>query len=575
MKGAKTAEAKGPSIDLGSPATANDDPARTTLAFNPLIGLRSEDLGEAAKTVLKAVITQPTVAGKAWLGFLGSLSEIVSGNTDSAPNPTDKRFADPTWSKSWLHKGLWQTYVAWGAAVNEFVAKAELSDIDRQRAGLVGSIIVDAMAPSNMLMANPVALRKIIDTGGESLLSGVKNFVTDMTVNKGLPSSVDKSKFKVGTNLATSKGGCVFRNEMIELIQYAPQTGDVHARPMLMVPPQINKYYSIDLSPDKSLIRYLTHNSIRPFCISWRNPTAKQRHWGLQDYIAAVDEAVDATREITGSKDVNMFGACSGGITASTYAGYLAAGGEKKINALVLAVCVLDTATSTDTQFGSLMTPQTVEAARAASRLKGVLEGDELARVFAWMRPNDLIWNYWVNNYLLGNQPPAFDVLFWNADTTRLPAQLHSDYLDLIETNPFVNSGAMKINGRTIDMTKVDLETYVVGGTTDHITPWRACYKSGRIYRDKSTFVLSNSGHLQSLLNPPGNPKSFFLTGASAEEDPDAWASKAQKHPGSWWPHWAEWLGGRSGDKIAAPTVLGSDRHPPICPAPGTYIFEA
>ena len=359
------------------------------------------------------------------------------------------------------------------------------------------------------------------------------------------------------------------------MLQFGPQSAEVYSRPLVIVPPQINKYYALDLSPDKSLIQYLARNGVQAFCISWRNPTPAQRHWGLDDYVEAVDEAVDAAREITGSADVNILGTCSGGITGTAYVGYLAGRGERKVNGLVLAVCVLDMATTGEMQIGSLITPETLRAAREASRLKGVLEGSELARVFAWMRPNDLIWNYWVNNYLLGNQPPAFDILYWNADTTRLPARLHSDYLGLIETNPFVNAGSLTIKGVKIDLKEVGpLETYVVGGTTDHITPWKSCYKSARLLGPETTFVLSNSGHLQSLLNPPGNPKSFFVSAPAIEQDPDRWAAKGAKQSGSWWVHWAEWLGKRSGDKKAAPSALGSDQFPALAPAPGSYVFE-
>ncbi len=552
-----------------------DDPARTTLAFNPIMGLRTNDLGEAAQVMLKTMITQPTVAAKAWMGFLGSLAGIVTGQVDAVPDGrVDKRFADPTWGKSRIHKGLWQSYMAWNKAMTEFVETATMTDIDRQRARLISTILVDAMSPSNVLMANPAAVRQMIDTGGESLFRGAKNFVGDLVSNGGMPSSVDKSKFTVGVNLATSPGACVFRNEIVELIQYAPTTEQVHLRPILIVPPQINKYYAVDLTPDKSLIHYLTRNGYQVFCISWRNPTAKNRAWKLENYIEALDEAVDATCKITGSKDVNIFGSCSGGITVSTYAAYLAARKDPKINGLVIAVCVLDMADTGESQFTSLVTPETVRAAREVSRIKGVLDGEELAKVFAWMRPNDLIWNYWVNNYLMGNPPPAYDVLYWNADTTRLPAGLHSDYLDLIHANPFVNSGAMTIKGTPIDMKKVNHDTFVIAGTTDHITPWKACYQTSKIFGDKTTFVLSNSGHLQSLINPPGNPKSYFIAGPNASKNPDEWAAKSQRHNGSWWVHWASWLESRSGEKITTPKSLGNKAFPPIADAPGTYVFE-
>jgi polyhydroxyalkanoate synthase len=395
-----------------------------------------------------------------------------------------------------------------------------------------------------------------------------------MTRNGGLPSSVDTSKFKVGQNIANTPGTVVFRNELIELVHYTATTEKVYQRPILVVPPQINKYYSVDLAPEKSMIRFLLANGIQPYCVSWRNPTPEQADWGLDEYIAALDEACDAAREITGSDTVNIMGSCSGGITLSTYVAWLAGQNLKKINAVILAVCVLDTEADSDSDFAALVTPESIMAAKQVSKARGVLDGQEMAKMFAWMRPNDLIWNYWVNNYLLGNQPPAFDVLYWNADTTRLPAKLHSDFLDLIFTNPFINGGKLSILGVPIDMKKIKNETYVIAGTTDHITPWKAVYQTARIYGDKTTFILSNSGHLQSLLNPPGNPKAWYVKGVAKEKDPDAWTAKAEKKEGSWWLDWAEFLKARSGDEVDAPKAAGSKKHKPIGPAPGTYIFE-
>jgi polyhydroxyalkanoate synthase len=268
-------------------------------------------------------------------------------------------------------------------------------------------------------------------------------------------------------------------------------------------------------------------------------------------------------------------GSCSGGITLSTYAGWLAKNGKSdKINQVILAVCVLDTMASTDSDMAALVTPDTVKAAKMASKARGVLDGQDMAKMFAWMRPNDLIWNYWVNNYLLGNAPPAFDVLYWNADTTRLPAGLHGDFLDMIFTNPFLADGPSMIGDVEIDMTKVNHPTYVIAGTTDHITPWKAVYETARLYGKDATFILSNSGHLQSLLNPPGNPKSWFMKGTAKAGDPDAWSEKAEKKEGSWWLDWAELLKQTSGELIKAPKTPGTKKHPVLGPAPGTYVFE-
>lgn len=561
-----------------APRTPADDiaeeAAKNTLALNPLVGMRSEDLVSAAGTVISALASQPQVLAQSWLGFLGEMGRIVTGQSDIGTDGKDKRFAHPAWSESKLHRALMQGYTAWAKAVTEAVDKTELGEKDSARARLVTSIFVDAMAPSNSLIGNPLALKQAMDTKGKSLLDGFRNYLNDLVRNGGLPSQVDMSKFKVGENLANTPGTVVFRNDVLELILYTPTTEKVFKRPLLIVPPQINKYYAVDMSPSKSMIRFLLSEGIQPFCVSWRNPTEKQRDWGLDTYIAALDEAVDAALEITGSKSLNVMGSCSGGITVSTYAGWLAGQGLKKLESIILAVCVIDTEASTDTDFAALVTPESVLAAKQMSAMRGVLDGQDMAKMFAWMRPNDLIWNYWVNNYLMGNQPPAFDILYWNADTTRLPARLHGDFLDLIFTNPFVNAGKMVIHGTPIDMGKVKADTYVIGGTTDHITPWKAVYQTARIYGPDTTFVLSNSGHLQSLLNPPGNPKAWFVTAPAKAADADEWAAGGTKHAGSWWTHWADFIKARGDKQIPAPKSAGSQKHPPIGSAPGTYVFE-
>jgi polyhydroxyalkanoate synthase len=467
-----------------------------------------------------------------------------------------------------------QAYLAWGRALNGFVDQTSLSDPDKQRAHLVTNIFIDAVAPTNNLLSNPVALRQLLDSGGKSFWNGLKNYAEDFTKNGGMPSQVDKTPFRVGENLATTAGAVVFRNELLEVIQYSPMSPTVRRRPLVVTPPQINKYYSLDLSPDKSMVQFLLKSGIQTYCVSWRNPAPEQRNWGLDTYVAALDQAVDAVREITGAEDVSMMGACSGGITSSAYLGVLAALGEPKIKNIILPVCVLDTATSGDMAIGSLITPETMHAAKEASRLKGVLDGQELARIFAWMRPNDLIWNYWVNNYLLGKLPPAFDILFWNADTTNLPARLHSDYIDLYFTNPFVNANKLSLNGAVLDMRRVKVDSYVVGGLTDHITPWTSVYQTARIYGDNATFVLSNAGHLQSLLNPPGNPKASYVTGLAKPADANAFLASNEKQNGSWWLHLRDWLYERSDEEMPAPAALGSQRHPADAPAPGTYVFN-
>jgi len=551
-----------------------EEASRNTLALNPLVGIRGQDLVDSAGVLFKAIVNEPKVAAEQWLSFLGELGSIVVGKSERAPESGDRRFSDATWKESALHGGMLKAYLAWGDAVSGFVDKTSLSDIDKTRAHLVTEILIDAVAPTNAMLTNPAAVRKFVDTGGRSLWHGLKNYFDDLAKNGGMPSMVDQSAFKVGESLATTPGGVVFRNELLELIQYSPTTPNVRKRPLVITPPQINKYYALDLSPDKSMVRFLLDSGIQVFCISWRNPTAAHREWGLDTYVAALDEAVDVARDVTGSDDISMMGSCSGGITSTAYFATLGSAEQQKIRNMVLAVCLLDPNTAEESAFGCLMTPETMRAAKETSRLRGMVDGHELARMFAWMRPNDLIWNYWVNNYLLGNQPPAFDILYWNADTTRLPAGLHGDYLDLYFTNPFVNAGKLTLNGNTIDMSRTGVDCYVVAGMTDHITPWKGVHKTAQIMGEGTTFVLSNSGHLQSLINPPTNPKASFMIGSVNPAGPDAFLATAEKRKGSWWLDWRDWLHARSGEEIAAVASLGSERHPVLAVAPGTYVFD-
>jgi polyhydroxyalkanoate synthase subunit PhaC len=551
----------------------SEEASRNTLALNPLVGIRGQDLIDSAGILFKAIVNEPKVAAEQWLSLLGELGSIVAGKSERAPQAGDRRFSDATWKGSTLHSGMLKAYLAWGDAVSGFVDKTSLSDIDKARAHLVTEILIDAVAPTNAMLTNPAAMRNCVDTGGRSVWLGLKNYFDDLTKNGGMPSMVDQSAFKVGENLATTPGAVVLRNELLELIQYAPTTPKVWKRPLVITPPQINKYYALDLSPDKSMVRFLLESGIQVFCVSWRNPTAANRDWGLDSYIAALDEAVDVAREVTGSDDISMMGSCSGGITSTAYFATLGSAAEK-IRNMVLAVCLLDPNTADESAFGCLMTPETMRAAKEASRLRGIVDGHELARMFAWMRPNDLIWNYWVNNYLLGNQPPAFDILYWNADTTRLTAALHGDYLDLYFTNPFVNAEKLSLNGKSINMSKVKADSYVVAGVTDHITPWKGVHRTAQIMGEHTTFVLSNSGHLQSLLNPPTNPKASFMIGSVNPAGPDAFLATAERRKGSWWLDWRGWLHARSREEVDAPTSLGSQRYPALAPAPGTYVFD-
>src|SRR5215469_10067577 len=548
--------------------------AQNTLAANPLVGVRLEDILDSARLLVGQMLSSPGLAAREYLRFLGELGRIVTGGSELTPDAKDKRFADSAWKDNAVYRALAQCYLAWGGALNRFVDEAKMEKRDAERARFIVSLLVDAMAPTNSILGNPVALRKLVETRGASFIHGLDNLTRDLARNGGLPAQVDKNKFAVGKNLATTPGAVVYRSPVFELIQYRVMSDEVYARPLLIIPPQINKFYVFDLAPEKSIVQFVLKGDLQTFAISWKNPTTKESDFGLDTYVRALEEAVDVIRDITGSDDVNIWGSCSGGITMSAFLANLAAREEAKVHSATVAVCLLDMAVAHDTTAGIFISPESILAAKTASRVAGVVEGRELARMFAWMRPNDLIWNYWVNNYLLGNAPPAFDVLYWNNDTTRLPARLHADFLDLIDTNPYVNAGQLTVCGQPLDMEKLNLDSYVVAGLTDHITPWQGCYKTAKLYGPRSTFVLANSGHIQSLINPPGNPKAAFRAGAARQAEAEAWREQAAQHAGSWWPHWLDWIKARSGAMTPAPARFGSELNPLLEAAPGRYVIE-
>lgn len=553
----------------------NDDlkyqASENTLGLNPVVGLRGKDLLASARMVLTQAIKQPIHSVKHVTHFGLELKNVLFGKSELQPASDDRRFADPAWSQNPLYKRYLQTYLAWRKELHSWIDDSSLSPKDIARGHFVINLMTEAMAPTNTA-ANPAAVKRFFETGGKSLLDGLSHLAKDLVHNGGMPSQVNMGAFEVGKSLGVTEGAVVFRNDVLELIQYKPITEQVHERPLLVVPPQINKFYVFDLSPDKSLARFCLRNNVQTFIVSWRNPTKAQREWGLSTYIDALKEAVDVVTAITGSKDVNMLGACSGGITCTALLGHYAALGENKVNALTLLVSVLDT--TLDSDVALFVDEQTLETAKRHSYQAGVLEGKDMAKVFAWMRPNDLIWNYWVNNYLLGNEPPVFDILFWNNDTTRLPAAFHGDLIEMFKNNPLIRPNALEVCGTPIDLKQVTADIFSLAGTNDHITPWKSCYKSAQLFGGKVEFVLSSSGHIQSILNPPGNPKSRYMTSEGMAANADEWQENSTKHTDSWWLYWQAWQAERSGNLKKAPTKLGNKAYPAGEASPGTYVHE-
>ncbi len=551
--------------------------AQSTTALGPLVGLAREDFVGAVALLLRETATDPARTMRHMRGLSEDMVRIVTGKSDLAPDPKDKRFKDPAWQYNPFFRAGAQYYLAVQKGMKNWVEDLELDELERDRANFISQIIIDGLAPTNSLIGNPTAQKRLIDSGGLSLIKGLKNAYNDIAHNHGMVSMVDKRPFKLGENVATSKGAVVYRDTMFELIQYAPTTEQVYAIPQLTIPPQINKMYINDLSPEKSVVKLQVDNGIQCFVISWKNPTNEEGIWGMDDYIAACLKAIDVVCEITGAPTVNVSSACSGGQTGAILASKMAAAGDQRLGALTYMVTVLHPKQN-DIEAGSLMTANGLELAKRRAAKAGIVKGNDLARGFAWLRPNDLIWNYVINNYLMGDDPPAFDVLFWNADATNLSGTLMGDFLTLFETLAFTKKGEVEMAGHKIDLSKVTSDLFILGGTTDHITPWRACYRSTQLFGSKDvTFVLSQAGHMQAILNPPGNPKAKYYVSKKPGHPPadvDDWLKGTEEVAGSWWPMWMDWVQQRAGNKVAGPKALGSKQHPPREAAPGLYVLE-
>jgi polyhydroxyalkanoate synthase len=536
-----------------------------TLSASQLVAA-GDRLTRTAFTQPRAVLRRATALGAEQVRIAAGVSKVV-------PGAKDRRFADDWYRTNPIFRRLAQSQVALERAADDLIDDLKMDDKSRLRSELIASLVTSAVSPSNSLLGNPAALKEAVRTRGGSLVAGARHALHDLRENDGMPSMVDTRPFVPGDTVAATPGAVVFRNPVLELIQYAPTTKRVHERPVLVVPPQVNRYYVLDLAPGRSLMEHLVGAGHQTFLVSWRNPQAEQRDWDLDTYLAALLEASDAVLAITGSADHNLLGVCAGGMTSAALLGHLAAIGDGRVHSASFLVTVLDW--SVPSTVGTMVSGPVLQAARRASGRRGILDGKTLGKVFAWLRPNDLVWNYWVNNYLMGKNPPAFDVLAWNVDDTNLPAALHADFLGIAASNGLAVPGAVTALGSPVDLAAVDCDSYVVGAVTDHITPWRACFETTHLLGGRSEFVLSSQGHIQALVNPSGNPKGEFRTNPAATGvamTADEWESGATAHAGSWWDHWTAWLAPRAGRRRAAPTMLGDADHPAIVAAPGTYV---
>ena len=516
---------------------------------------------------------RPRLVGGQAATLATELAFITAGRSAQAPGKKDRRFADPAWTSNPLLKRTVQAYLAAGQSAQALLDGAELDWRDDTRLRFVLTNLIAATAPSNSPLLNPGHWKAAADSRGVSVLRGLRALVSDLAAKPRVPSMVPPGAFEVGRDLAITPGAVVHRTEQYELIQYQPTTETVYDYPLLIVPPMINKYYITDLAPGRSLAEYLVAQGHQVFVVSWRNPDARHRDWDLDTYGEAIATALEASQKITKAAKVSVCALCSGGIVTSMVAAHLAVTGQlDELASICLGVAVLDQERAGTAQ--AIIDENTAAAAMAASRAKGYLDGRSLAEVFAWLRPDDLIWSYWVNNYLEGRQPAAFDILYWNADTTRLPAALHRDFIRLGMANALTRPDAATMLGSPVDLGKVDTDAYVIAGAADHICPWQSCYRTTQLLGGQVRFALSTSGHIAAMVNPPGNPKASFRTAPANPADPAEFLATAQTHKGTWWTDYSSWLAERSGARRQSPRTLGGEGHPMQGTAPGTYVHD-
>ena len=508
---------------------------------------------------------------QSYLQQAGDLWNSGISAESAQPKPVaDRRFAGEAWNSNPVSHFCAASYMINAQALMGLAEAVEGDEKTRARVRFAVEQWLAASAPSNFLALNAEAQKKALDTQGQSIAQGLQNLMHDM--RQGHVSMTDESVFEVGKNVATTEGAVVFENEFFQLLEYKPLTAKVHAKPFLLVPPCINKFYILDLQPENSLIRYAVAQGHRTFVVSWRNPDESMQDKTWDDYIEhAAIKAIAVTQEITGAKDINALGFCVGGTILSTALAVLAARGEKPVASLTLLTSLLD---FSDTGILDIFIDETAVKFREMQMGSGgLLKGQDLASTFSFLRPNDLVWNYVVGNYLKGETPPPFDLLYWNSDSTNLPGPFYAWYLrNTYFENSLVKRGKLTVCGEKIDLSKLDMPAYIYGSREDHIVPIGGAYASTQVLKGPRRFVMGASGHIAGVINPPAKKKRSHWIGDKLPVSHQAWLADATEHAGSWWPDWAAWLKRHAGPQIAAPKSYGSRKYKALEPAPGRYV---
>ncbi len=484
----------------------------------------------------------------------------------------DRRFNDTAWEENPFLFWLLQQHLLRERLAHELLDAADLDDVAARKARLAGQLLVDAVAPTNFLLTNPAALRRAFDTGGVSALRGFRKWMQDVRMRDGWPRLVDASGFEVGKNLAATPGKVVYQNRVMELIQYSPKTESTFAVPLLCSPPFINKYYIMDLAPGRSFVEWAVEHGHTTFCISYKNPDLAMRDVSFTDYLFEGPlEALRVVKEITGAPKVNVAALCAGGTLASMMAAYLAATGDDSLNSLTLMNTLVDF--SEPGPLGAFTDRPTVERMLRRVRRRGLLEAHEMARTFNLLRANDLHFNYVSSTWMMGDEPPAFDLLAWNADGTRIPSAAIDEYLRSCYLDNLLARDAMEVRGKKLRLEAARPDAFVVGAVEDHITPWTSVFKTAHRLGGETQFVLSSSGHIAGVVNPPSKSAAYWIR-EELDAAPEAWRAAATRHSDTWWNAWAQWIATRAGDRTTAPAKIGSKKHQPLADAPGPYVME-
>jgi len=538
-------------------------------------------LSSSLLSVAQRAAQNPYAATSAFWQFAAGLARIgpeaaVHWAARGAGEPgqalaKDKRFADPAWRDNPAFFAIGQAYLAAVKLTDDLLAAGRGDPVTDGKARLAADLVLAALAPTNYLATNPAALKRAFETGGASLVAGARNFLDDLRNNNGMPRQVDTRPFEIGRNIAATPGKVVFRNDLMELIQYAPQTPKVRSVPVLASPPWINKYYVMDLAPGRSFLEWAVTHERTVFAISYRNPDPRMSGITLDDYLVdGPRTALDVITEITGSPKIDIVGLCLGGTLTGMLASYLAGIGDHRLGSITLLNTLLDY--SEPGVLGAFTDDLTVSRLERQMEERGVLEGRQMAATFDALRPNDLIFNYVVSNWLLGQDPPAFDILAWNSDSTRMPAAMHAFYLRSLYLRNELARGVMEVKGQKLSLAEVTSDAYVVGAINDHIVPWHASFKATALLGGNIRYVLSSGGHIAGIVNPPG-PKAWYEEAKRPNPvTAEQWREAAEHHSGSWWEDWARWAGRRAGRRTDPPP-MGSDRYPAIADAPGSYVL--